>query len=170
MDQLDDIRQRILGALAAVDAGLERLVRTGVEDAETLPETTAVPDKPADADSLAAALAEERTVTAQLEERIRSLKTKQDQRLAALDGQIMLQRDRIAALDAELQGLRQSNAELRDIAGQMRAALSEGVAEPELVNRAMLAEIEALRATRAADRAEVEAIIGTLEPLIGEGN
>lgn len=165
MEQLDDFRQRILGALAAADAGLDRL---GGVDAPAAPEPAA-PD-PADAESLAAALAEERTVTAQLEERIRSLKSKQDQRLATLDGQIMAQRDRIVALDAELQGLRQSNAELRDIAGQMRAALADGVAEPELVNRAMLAEIEALRATRAADRAEVEAIIGTLEPLIGEGN
>jgi predicted nucleic acid-binding Zn-ribbon protein len=167
MNELNEIRQRILTALSVVEAGIGRLSAEPV--AAPAPEPFAAPDsEQPDPAALAAELAEERTLTAQLEERIRTLKDRQDQRLAALDGQIMAQRDQLAALDGELQALRQTNAELRDVAAQMREALSEGVAEPELVNRAMMAEIEALRATRAADRAEVEAVLGALEPLIRE--
>jgi chromosome segregation ATPase len=156
MDDLTEIRSRLLDALATIETGLDRL------------HAQAEAGDGADPVALAAALEDERVVTAQLEQRVRTLKERQDQRLAALDGQIMAQRDQIAALDAELQRLRQANADLRDVAGQMRSALSEAVAEPELVNRAMLAEIEALRATRAADMAEVNAVLAELKPLVEE--
>lgn len=156
MDNHSEIRSRLLDALATIEAGLDRLQSAeGDSDA---------PDPVA----LSRALDEERTVTAQLEQRVRTLKERQDQRLAALDGQIMAQRDQIAALDADLQRLRQANADLRDVAGQMRAALADAVAEPELVNRAMLAEIEALRAVRSADLAEVNAVLAELQPLVEE--
>ncbi len=165
MNELNEIRQRILTALSVVEAGVGRLSAEPAPEPPPEPVTDGEAPDPA---RLAAELAEERTLTAQLEERIRALKEKQDHRLAALDDQIMAQRAQLAALDGELQALRQTNADLRDVAAQMREALTEGVAEPELVNRAMMAEIEALRATRAADRAEVEAVLGALEPLIRE--
>jgi hypothetical protein len=37
-----------------------------------------------------------------------------------------------------------------------------------LVNKAMLAELEALRATRAADAAEMDAILQELTPIIAQ--
>jgi hypothetical protein len=40
------------------------------------------------------------------------------------------------------------------------------VSEPHLVNKAMLAELEALRATRSADAAEMDAILEELTPII----
>jgi chromosome segregation ATPase len=115
-----------------------------------------------------AELADERVVTAQLEERIRVLKDRQDSRITALEAELAAQRGQMERFDGDLQRLRQSNADLRDLTGQLRAALAAEVAEPELVNRAMLAEIEALRATRAADLAEVKAVFEELRPLIEE--
>ncbi|NCO87388.1 MAG: hypothetical protein GW886_12240, partial [Rhodobacterales bacterium] len=114
-------------------------------------------------------LVDEQAVNAQLEERVRALKDRQDTRMAALDAQIAGQRQAIAALDQELQALRQSNADLRDLNAQLRAAAEDGVAEPELINRAVMAELDALRATRAADVAELDAVITALKPLITEG-
>lgn len=154
MDDQSQIRSRLMDALTMIEAGLDRL-----QSAE---------DGTPDPVALAAALADERVVTAQLEQRVRTLKERQDQRLAALDAQIAAQRDQISSLDGDLQRLRQANADLRDVAGQMRAALADAVSEPELVNRAMLAEIEALRAVRAADLAEVNAVLADLQPLVEE--
>lgn len=157
MSDIDELRSRIEQAFYLIGEGLERL--------QPVPERQI---DPAEVDALKAEIAEERTVQAQLEERIRALKDKHDKRVAELEAAVAAERGRLAALDHELQRLRQSNADLRDVAGQLRAALAEDVAEPELVNRAMLAEIEALRATRAADLAEIDAVYDALRPHIGE--
>ncbi|MCH9832656.1 MAG: hypothetical protein K0U49_04725, partial [Alphaproteobacteria bacterium] len=57
--------------------------------------------------------------------------------------------------------LRQSNSDLRK-------ANEEGVGEPDLINKSMLAEIESLRAARAADVAEANIILGALTPLLDQ--
>ena len=69
-------------------------------------------------------------------------------------------------LDGELQRLRRANSELRAAAVELRAAASEGGADPHLVNKAMAAELEAVRAAQAADAAEAEAILTALRPLV----
>lgn len=157
MSEIEEFRSRIGQALAAIAAGLERL--------EPVPERRADPDE---IEALRQTLAEERIVQAQHEERIRALKDRHDRKVAELGAALAAERDRIGALDHALQGLRQSNADLREVAGALRAALAAEVAEPALVNRAMLAEIEALRATRASDLAEIEAVYDALRPHIGE--
>jgi predicted nucleic acid-binding Zn-ribbon protein len=157
MSETDDYRDRIGQAFARIGEALERLEPVPVHRID-----------PAEVEALKRELADERVVQAQLEERIRGLKDKHDKRVAEFEAAMATERERMAALDHELQRLRQSNADLRDVVGQLRAALAEEVSEPELVNRAMVAEIEALRATRAADLAEIEAVYDSLRPLIGE--
>lgn len=111
-------------------------------------------------------LNEERAVNAQLQERVVRLKERQDGKLAELAANMEAGRGRAARMDRELQRLRQVNAQLRDINGQLRNAVSDGVSEPHLINTAMLIELEALRATRAADAAEMDAILQELTPII----
>ena len=154
MDDIQQFEGRITAALDRIRRGLEAVdaPRKG-------------PD-PADIARLEAALAEERTANAQLEERVKALKDRQDSRLARLEATVEEQKGRMAAVDRDLQALRQANAELREVTGQLRAAVAENVAEPELVNRAMQAELDALRAVRAADIAEVDAVMAELAPLI----
>jgi chromosome segregation ATPase len=158
MSEIDEFRNRIGQALATIAAGIEELgpvpVATGID--------------PAEVETLRRDLAEERIVQAQLEERIRVLKDRHDRKVAELEAALATERDRIGSLDHAVQRLRQSNADLRELAGQLRAALDEEIADPALVNRAMLAEIEALRATRAADLAEIEAVYDALRPHLGE--
>ncbi len=50
----------------------------------------------------------------------------------------------------------------------LREAVADEQVSPELVNSALKAELDALRAVRAADRAEIDAIVGELQPLIAE--
>ncbi len=69
-------------------------------------------------------------------------------------------------LDGELQSLRKANEQLRDNNKALREANEAGVAEPHLINKSMLAELEGLRAARAADRAEADLVMADLERLI----
>ncbi|ADO43215.1 hypothetical protein [Ketogulonicigenium vulgare] len=87
-------------------------------------------------------------------------------RFAVLEQQLAAQGSRLAEIDDELYRLRQSNAELRAVAEEMRGSLAANVADPRLINRAMEAEIAALQASRAADLAEVSAVIAGLRPLV----
>lgn len=171
-----EFERRIAAAFARIAGGLDRAAAAAAERGRDRPSVPPAPvaapaAMPAEADiaALRIALDEERTANAQLEERLRLLRDRGDSRLTAALAERDAARARVAELDGALQGLRQSQAELREMAGQLRAALAEGVAEPDLVNRAMQAEIDALVALRAADAAEVDAVIAELRPLIEEG-
>ena len=48
----------------------------------------------------------------------------------------------------------------------MRAANSEGVGDPEAINSALSAELQAVRAMRQAERAEADEILAGLMPLL----
>lgn len=161
MSDISLLEGRITAALDRIRRGVEWMDELAAA-APALPLGNSEPEVA----SLRTRLEEERTVNAQLEERVRALKERQDGRVAQLEVEVAESRARLVAVDTNLQGLRQTNADLRDIAGQMREALIQGVTEPQLINRAMLAELEALRAARAADLAEVNAVIAELRPLV----
>lgn len=154
MSEISALESRITAALDRIRQGVDGL---GAASAVS------------DADALNAQLTEERTANAQLEERVKALKERQDTRIAELEARVEAQKMQVASLDAELQGLRTSNADMREMNAQLRDALAKGVAEPELVNRAMMAEVDALKAQRNADAGEVDAILAELKPLV-EGN
>jgi len=149
MSEIDELQRRITAAMDRVAKGIDTLSSAGREDAET-----------------ARALEEERTANAQLTERVRALKSRADEEMAALHDQISAGEARMAQLDIELQRVRRANTQLSDACAALRAANEEGVGEPHLINKAMLAELEGLRAARAADVAEASAILDALTPLV----
>lgn len=159
MSEIVEIETRLAAALARIKAGADGLAAPAAP-------AEAAPVDDGQVAALTAKLDEEKTANAQLEERVKLLKERQDGKLAELESNVEAGRARAARMDRELQRLRQVNAELRDINNQLRTALAEGVTEPHLVNKAMLAELEALRATRAADAAEMDAILQELTPII----
>lgn len=164
MSDISELEQRIT---AAMDRIRRRI--------EAMPESSDAPAVDAgEVATLRQALDDEKTVNQQLEERVKTLKTRQDKlknrqdkKLDVLEQTSTKQADRLAELDAELQKLRATNDQLRNLNGQLRAANETGVGEPHLINKAMMAELEALRAVRSSDRAEVDAIIAELEPIVG---
>ena len=115
-------------------------------------------------------LEEERTANAQLQERVRSLRTKSEAENAALRAQLDEREARMGQLDIELQRVRRANAELANACAALRDANAEGVGDADLINKALLAELEGLRATRAADVAEASAILASLQPLVDAGS
>ena len=161
---LDRIRTAAKAAHAAGDVPDEAVDQPTAPDAAPAPAAATAQD--ADLVELRRQLDEERTANAQLEERVKALKQRQDGKLSDLEGAVKAGRKRATEMDRELQRLRQVNAELREINDQLRQAVEAGLSEPHLVNKAMMAELDALRATRAADAAEMDAILGELRPIL----
>lgn len=159
MSDIESLQGRITAALDRIGAGVAELSK-----AAPAPETTDADD----VDALKAQLDEERTANSQLEERVRVLKDRQDGNIAKLETRVEKQAAALANLDGELHRMRTSNADLRELNAQLRSAAADGASAPELINRATIAEVEALSAQRSADVAEMDAIISELKPLIEE--
>jgi chromosome segregation ATPase len=119
-------------------------------------------------EDLAAALAAEREANAQLEARVAAIKERQETKVAALEAEVRDLRAALLARDGEVQRMREVNAGLRASNAALREANAEGLADAGLVNAAMEAELASLRATADARRAEIDAILARLEPLIEE--
>jgi chromosome segregation ATPase len=154
MSNIEDLQARITAALDRASAGIEAISSTGGGEGG----------------DLQAQLEEEKTVSAQLEERLRAIKEKHASELASAQSETQDTRAKVDALDLELQRLRQSNQQLREANAALREANEAGVGDPHLINKAMLAELEALRAARATDVAEASAILSALAPVLNGTN
>lgn len=152
MSDIDELQRRITNAMDRVAQGLDN-INTG----------PAGPDP-----EMQQALEDERTANAQLTERVRTLKATSENEMAALRAQLEEGAGRMAQLDTELQKLRHANRELADACAALRDANQAGVADPDLINASMTAELDGLRAARASDAAETAAILGALQPLLDE--
>lgn len=118
--------------------------------------------------ALAAELEAERVANRQLEERVRAIKEKQENTVARLEAEVSRLSKALRARDAEVQRMRAVNDDLRGSNARLREANAEGLADPELINSAMVTELETLREARAAERAEIDEILATLEPILRE--
>ena len=153
MSNIDELQRRITAAMDRLAQGVDKLGNAsgGGPDPE-----------------MAQALEDERTANAQLTERVRALKNKSDNEMATLRAQVEESSARMAQLDIEIQRVRRANTQLTDACAALRDANEEGVGDPHLINKAMLAELEGLRAARAADVAEASAILSALTPLVDQ--
>jgi len=171
-EDMAGLEARMTAALARIQAGIEKLPAAAFLADPTIGEAY---DAPPVADAggsekvaeLEAKLEEERTANAQLEQRVRQIKRRQESRVSELEAEV-------ARVQAQLVDIEKQNAKLRRTGAEMRSALEDlqtsardgGGPEARLINRAMMAELEALRAERAADAADIGALISTLEPLL----
>lgn len=158
MNDIDELQGRIAAALDRIGQGLDRAGQAEAAD-------------PGELTALRQELDDERIANAQLKERIKALKSRREAleaELAAAQEAAQETSKGIGALDAELQGLREANDKLREINARLREANAAGVAEPELINTAMLADLDGVRAARDADRAEAAAIYDALARAVGD--
>lgn len=165
MSDIDELERRIAAALERISKGVEQLGTAAAAEPGDAGEASA---SAAGIAALEAALEDERMANAQLEERVKAIREKQESQVAALREEAEAARRGLADLDTELQRLRQANDMLSSTNEEMRRALEEKVGEPHLINKAMLAELEGLRAARAADAAETQAVLSALTPLLAE--
>lgn len=154
MDDIQEFERRITSALDRASQALDAL-RAGGGDGE---DTSALKDE----------LEAERIANSQLEERVRAIKEKQEQMVERLEGEVADLKQALSDRDASLQQVRSVNDALRDSNKKLRAANARGVGDAELVNVAMATELDALRTARNADRAEIEEILATLDPVLKE--
>ncbi len=152
MDDISEYERRITAALDRAAQALDKLSAGEGGDSQALKDE----------------LEAERVANQQLEERVRAIKETQEQTVKNLEASVSDLKKALAARDAEMQRLKGVNEELRKSNGALREANAEGVGDAELVNSAMVTEIESLRAARAAERAEIEEILATLEPVLKE--
>ena len=157
MQDLTELEQRLAIALD----------RIGTAIAGLPVEMSPAEDPAANAD-LQMALDEERMLCAQLNERLRAVKEKDTQTQTQYGEKFEQMAQQLDAQGAELKRMRNTNVQLREVLHILREAAAQGLADPQLVNRAMLAELDALRATRLTEVAQMDEILAELAPLIEE--
>jgi hypothetical protein len=161
MQEITELEKRITTALERIGKGVDRL------SAQPRPAAVAPPQAAPMSDAaLRAQLEEEKSLTAQLQARLRAAKEREAK------GDLQEKVDRLTQeLDVqglELQRMRRVNATLRDQLEALRTAQTAGVTEPHLINKALTAELDALRAIRLAEIAEMDEILAALEPHLTE--
>lgn len=162
MDNIAEYQARITAALDRISSALPKV---GAED-----------------QGLADALEAERTANAQLEERVKAIKDKQETMVTELEAQVSSLKQQVDEQDtalgelraavetkeSEARQLRKVTAELRARIAALREANAAALPDAHLVNKAMASELEALRAAETSMRAEMDEILGALEPIVTE--
>jgi chromosome segregation ATPase len=162
MSDINTLESRITAALDRIAKGLDAVPIAPAEPQGISAEAEA------EIARLTQALEDERTVTAQLEERVKAVKDKLEERVADMAQTLEEAQASVTALDTELQQLRDVNEKLRESNVALRDANAEGLADPELINAAMMAELESLRAGRNVDVAEMGAVLTQLDAILDQ--
>ncbi len=156
MQDIAELERRISSALSRIDRGVAGLVAPQPETAEP---TAFLPES--DFAKLNEDLDEERMLTAQLNERLRVVNAKHSAEVSALNAQISEQGD-------EISRLRESIASLTEELDDLRSVAEHSVVEPEDIDQALRAELDAMISARKADATELLAIVDALTPLVAE--
>lgn len=162
MQNIAELERRITSALERIGRGVEGLTAPVAVDE---PPSAMLPES--DFARLNEALDEEKMLNAQLNELMRSTRDKDAAEKASLAAEV-----------ARLGTLTESQtAEIADLKAKLVTAASEltdlrarsaGEDAPEPSYQSLLAEVEALRAARASEAAELSEIILALNPLVEE--
>lgn len=163
MNDIAELERRITAALERIGAAAD-----GLGVAGAAPDSAGAGGADAHVAELQDALEAERTTNAQLTERVRAIREKQETMVGALEKKVARLTDHVDALTRDLQRLKAANDELAAANRALSDAAAEGVQDADLINHAMMTELDAMRAARAADVAEMDDILSELKPLIGE--
>jgi hypothetical protein len=160
MQDITELERRITAALERIGAGVDRLA--------TQPRAAATGPAPVADTALRAQLEEEKSLTAQLQARLRMVRDREPK--GDLQDKIDRLTQQLDVQGLELQRMRRTNAALRDQLAALREAQAQGVAEPQLINKAMATELDALRALRLTEMAEMDDLLAALEPHLTEAD
>ena len=161
MQQIDEQERRLAAALARIAAAAERMSepRPAARDAGG-------PDSAAEVEAAVLrrqlALAEARLAEKAMAED--GAAERQAATVATLEARVAALTQQIDAQGVESHRLRMVNVQLREALRGLREALSDGVADAGQINRALQAEVDALRAARQSEAAELDALLAALEP------
>ena len=143
MGQIQDLEQRISAAFVRISAGVEAMASGEVAVPEAGQGLVA---------DLSAQLAEAQLQASETE--------------AYLEQQVDTLTRHLDAQGLDVQRLSGTVAQLREDLRRLREAAMQGVVDPGLINKAMLAELDALRMTRIAEANEMTDILLALDPIL----
>lgn len=166
MNEIAELERRISTALTRIGQGIDAVLADLADGGHAGP--AAPGDGSAAEAELREALDAERAANAQLTERVRAIKEKQETMVGALETKVARLTRQLDAAGLELQRHKRLNADLTEANRALGEAAREGLTEPHLINRSMMTELEALRVARATEVAEIDEILSELKPLIGE--
>ena len=179
MTELAEYERRIAFALERIGRGVETLTElraAALSVAEAVPEPApqlaaepaaeiaAETGPSAEVLALQAELEAERAASAQLTERVLAIREKQETTLAALEKRLTQATRALEAVQVEANRLKRANTDLIEVNRQLIDGA--GRIDPALVNLSMQAELEALRAARAWEAAELSDIVTGLAPIV----
>lgn len=157
MSDIAELERRITAALERIGTGVDGM---GAASAAADGNET---------EALREALEAEKVANAQLEERVSAIKEKQETTIKDMESRIETLTTDAAKHEADAKKLLHVNAQLRESNDALRESNESGVGDAHLINKAMQTDLEALKATRKADLAELETIMAELKPMIGKG-
>jgi hypothetical protein len=128
--------------------------------------SAAQPAENTDLDDLRRQLDAERAKNTQLSERVNAVRQRQESSFATLERRLARMTEQLDLQSLEMLRLKKANTKLIEANRQLREGHEAQVIEPSAINRSLVAELEALRAERAAEMAEMEDVLGELKPLI----
>jgi chromosome segregation ATPase len=161
MSDIQELERRI-------NAALERIGQAVDNHTPKVASPAAAPADDGRLSALAEELQAERDANAQLHEKLRLLNESDSDQVGELQEKVETLTRQLDAQGLEVKRMRKNVIHLRETMRGLREAQSRGVTEPHLLNKAMLAELEALRATRLSETAEMDEILAELKPLIGD--
>jgi HPt (histidine-containing phosphotransfer) domain-containing protein len=157
MQEISELEKRITVALERIGKGVDRLGHA---------QKPAVSSAGATEAALRAQLDDEKALTAQLQDRLRTAKEREPK--GDLQDKIDRLTQQLDVQGLELQRMRRTTVALREQLAALRDAQTAGLVEPQLMNKAMATELDALRALRLSEVAEIDEILAALDPHIAE--
>lgn len=154
-----EFERRISAALDRIGKGVDRITRPPAPAVDTAPLETEIR-------RLRAALEAEKAQTARLTAALRAVPEVQTP--AQMEAKVEKMTRQLDVQGLEIQRMRKTNIQLREQIRALNDAARAGATEPHLINKAMMAELEALRAQRQTETAEMDEILAELRPLIAE--
>lgn len=126
----------------------------------------AKPEDNPDLENIRRQLEAERAKNAQLSERVNAVRQRQESSFATLERRLGRMTEQLDLQSLEMLRLKKANTKLIEANRKLRDGVEAQVIEPSAINRSLVAELEALRAERAAESAELEDALGELEPMM----
>lgn len=157
MDTIAELERRITAALERISATVEHRL--------SAPPAGAPADQ-AELERLRAALDEEKMSSAQLAERLKVQRARAERAQAGLKAEVERLTAQVDAQALAMQKLVTATIQMREELRRLREAAEAGQTDPGLIDKALAAELEAFRATRAAETAELDDLIAALTPLV----
>ncbi len=171
MQDLAELERRIAAALHRIGEGVEAMSRQPIPAVAPQGDDDGAEDRIA---ALESELAAERVLAASLRQRIADLEDAPPAiadlppDVAALYARIDKMTAQLDVQGLEMQRMRKTVVQLRENLRGLRRAQVANLADPDQINRAMMAELEAMRVARLSEVAEMDEILSELTPLITE--